>query len=95
MSLRRFITRREKPHKLLSDQETNFKGGSSELQETFNSLVPDLQSQLASQQIHFCFNLPSVPILEAHGSKKSAQSSRLCTPSWALKLSQKKSFGQF
>lgn len=27
MSLRRFISRREKPAELLSDQETNFKGG--------------------------------------------------------------------
>ncbi|XP_077371637.1 uncharacterized protein LOC144015480 [Festucalex cinctus] len=61
MSLRRFISRRGKPHELLSDQGTNFKGGSSELQDTFSSLAPDLQSQLASQQIHFPFNPPSAP----------------------------------
>lgn len=61
MSLRRFISRRGKPYELLSDQGTNFKGGSSELQEAFRSLAPDLQSQLASQQIHFRFNPPSAP----------------------------------
>ncbi|KAK7939924.1 hypothetical protein WMY93_003250 [Mugilogobius chulae] len=61
MSLRRFISRRGKPHELLSDQGTNFKGGSSELHEAFNSLAPELQSQLASQQIHFRFNPPSAP----------------------------------
>lgn len=61
MSLRRFISRRGKPHELLSDQGTNFKGGSSELQEAFNALAPELQSQLASQQIHFRFNPPSAP----------------------------------
>ncbi|KAE8289497.1 hypothetical protein D5F01_LYC11199 [Larimichthys crocea] len=61
MGLRRFIARRGKPYELLSDQGTNFKGGSSELKEAFNSLTPSLQSQLASQQIHFQFNPPHAP----------------------------------
>lgn len=56
MGLRRFIARRGKPYELLSDQGTNFKGGSTELKEAFNSLTPSLKSQLSSQQIHFRFN---------------------------------------
>ncbi|XP_026029422.1 uncharacterized protein LOC113025652 [Astatotilapia calliptera] len=61
MGLRRFISRRGKPFELLSDQGTNFRGGSSELQEAFNALGPALKSQLASQQIHFRFNPPQAP----------------------------------
>lgn len=61
MGLRRFIARRGKPFELLSDQGTNFKGGSSELKDAFSSLSPALQSQLASQQIHFRFNPPYAP----------------------------------
>lgn len=61
MALRRFVARRGKPFELLSDRSTNFKGGERELQETFNSLQPDLQAQLASQQIEFTFNPPSAP----------------------------------
>ncbi|XP_073334837.1 uncharacterized protein [Pagrus major] len=61
MALRRFIARRGKPFELLSDQGTNFKGGSSELKDAFTSLSPALQEQLASQQIHFRFNPPYAP----------------------------------
>ena len=61
MALRRFITCRGKPHGLLSDQGTNFRGSSSELQEAFKALAPDLQNQLASQQIQFQFNPPNAP----------------------------------
>ncbi|CAI5670381.1 unnamed protein product [Oreochromis niloticus] len=61
MSLRHFIARRGKPFELLSDQGTNFKGGSSELQEAFNTLSSALKSQLARQQIHFRFNPPQAP----------------------------------
>ncbi|XP_022519806.2 uncharacterized protein LOC111190345 [Astyanax mexicanus] len=61
MALRRFIARRGKPHELLADQGTNFKGGSSELQEAFKALTPELQAQLASQQIDFKFNPPHAP----------------------------------
>ncbi|KAE8292497.1 hypothetical protein D5F01_LYC09867 [Larimichthys crocea] len=61
MALRRFIARRGKPFELLSDQGTNFKGGDRELQEAFAALQPDLQEQLAPQQIHWKFNPPSAP----------------------------------
>ncbi len=47
MSLRRFIARRGKPHQLLSDQGTNFKGGDRELKEAFNNIHPQLQTELA------------------------------------------------
>ncbi|KAJ8009986.1 hypothetical protein DPEC_G00069860 [Dallia pectoralis] len=61
VALRRFVARRGKPFELLSDQGTNFKGGERELRETFKALKPELQSQLASQQIQFVFNPPSAP----------------------------------
>lgn len=61
MSLRRFISRRGKPSELLSDQGTNFKGGERELQESFKSMCPTLQTELAKQQIQFKFNPPSSP----------------------------------
>lgn len=61
MSLRRFTARRGKPHELWSDQGTNFKGGEKELKEAFVALVPELQRQLASQQIQFNFNPPNSP----------------------------------
>ncbi|XP_073718037.1 uncharacterized protein [Misgurnus anguillicaudatus] len=61
MALRRFIARRGKPFEILSDQGTNFKGGERELRETFAALQPDLQVQLASQQIKFTFNPPHAP----------------------------------
>lgn len=61
MSLRRFIARRGKPFELLSDQGTNFKGGSKELHEAFNALEPSLREQLAAEQIRFRFNPPNAP----------------------------------
>ncbi|KAL0151955.1 hypothetical protein M9458_052762 [Cirrhinus mrigala] len=61
MALRRFMARRGKPHELLSDQGTNFRGGERELREAFTALVPDLQRQLAKQQIEFHFNPPNSP----------------------------------
>ncbi|XP_039653083.1 uncharacterized protein LOC120557116 [Perca fluviatilis] len=61
MSLRRFIARRGKPFKLLSDQGTNFKGGSRELHEAFNTLEPALRDLLAAEQIRFRFNPPGAP----------------------------------
>ncbi len=60
-SLRRFVSRRGKPFELLADQGTNFKGGERELKESFSALHPELQAQLASQQIRFIFNPPSAP----------------------------------
>lgn len=61
MALRRFMARRGKPHELLSDQGTNFRGGERELREAFTALGPDLQRQLAKQQIEFQFNPPNSP----------------------------------
>ncbi|XP_067274307.1 uncharacterized protein [Pseudorasbora parva] len=61
MALRRFIARRGKPSEILSDQGTNFKGGEKELREAFAALQPELQAQLASQQIEFTLNPPSAP----------------------------------
>ena len=61
MALRRFIARRGKPYEILSDQGTNFKGGERELAETFETLQPEIQAQLASQQIKFVFNPPRAP----------------------------------
>ncbi|KAI4892801.1 hypothetical protein NFI96_002487 [Prochilodus magdalenae] len=61
MALRRFIARRGKPHELLSDQGTNFRGGSLELKEAFNALTQAVQAHLASQQIQFRFNPPNAP----------------------------------
>ncbi|XP_042627909.1 uncharacterized protein LOC109062537 [Cyprinus carpio] len=61
MALRRFIARRGKPFEVLCDQGTNFKGGEKELHRTYVELVPELQEQLASQQIIFRFNPPHAP----------------------------------
>ncbi|KAL0153282.1 hypothetical protein M9458_051409 [Cirrhinus mrigala] len=61
MALRRFIARRGTPRELWSDQGTNFRGGQRELREAYAALLPDIQSQLACQQIHFHFNPPSAP----------------------------------
>lgn len=61
MALRRFIARRGKPHELLSDQGTNFKGGERELSEAFTALQPAVQTHLAKQQIQFRFNPPGAP----------------------------------
>lgn len=56
MALRRFMSCREKPFKLLSDQGTKFKGGERVLKEAFAALGPEHQAQLAPQQIKYCFN---------------------------------------
>ncbi|KAI7814087.1 hypothetical protein IRJ41_007891 [Triplophysa rosa] len=61
LSLRRFISHRGKPYKLLSDQGTNFRGGSREMEEVFNQMQPTLRDQLAKEQIRFRFNPPSAP----------------------------------
>lgn len=61
MSLRRFVARRGKPFEILSDQGTNFKVGERELREAFAALQPEIQAQLASQQIQFSFNPPNAP----------------------------------
>lgn len=61
MSLRRFVARRGKPFELLSDQGTNFKGGSKELHEAFQAMEPALREQLAEEQIRFRFNPPNAP----------------------------------
>lgn len=51
MALRRFTARRGTPFELISDQGTNFKGGERELKKLFAALAPELQAQLATQQI--------------------------------------------
>lgn len=61
MALRRFIARRGKPYELLCDQGTNFRGGEKELRQAFAALHPELQDQLASEQIRFVFNPPAAP----------------------------------
>lgn len=61
MSLRRFVARRGKPYEIISDQGSNFKGGSSELQEAFSALEPELKCQLATHQILFRLNPPNAP----------------------------------
>lgn len=61
MALRRFIARRGKPYELLCDQGTNFRGGERELRQAFTTLHPELQAELASQQIRFVFNPPAAP----------------------------------
>ncbi|XP_067270804.1 uncharacterized protein [Pseudorasbora parva] len=61
LSLRRFIARRGKPFEILCDNGTNFTGGDHELKDTFSRMAPELQVQLAKQQIQFRFNPPSAP----------------------------------
>ncbi len=61
MALHRFIARRGKPFEILSYQATNFKGGEKELLDAYAALQPELQTQLASQQIKFSFNPPNAP----------------------------------
>ena len=60
-ALRRFVARRGKPSELLSDRGTNFIGGNRDLQETYQSLTPDLQAILAKQRISFKFSPPHAP----------------------------------
>ena len=61
MSFRRFVSRRGTPYALLSDQGTNFKGGESELRDSFDSLKPDIQGLLVKNQVRFVFNPPNAP----------------------------------
>ncbi|KAK7944873.1 hypothetical protein WMY93_000601 [Mugilogobius chulae] len=61
MAFRRFIARRGRPAEVYSDQGTNFKGGERELREAFTEMSPELQEQLAKQQITFRFNPPAAP----------------------------------
>lgn len=61
MALRRFMSRRGKPFELISDQGTNFRGWSRELQEAFAALEPDLQERLSEHTITFRFNPPHAP----------------------------------
>lgn len=61
MAFRRFSARRGKPFELLLDQGTNFWGGERELRVAFTALHPDLQAQLAKEQIQFRFNPPNAP----------------------------------
>lgn len=50
------MAQRGKLFELLSDQGTNFKGGSKELHEAFSAMEPSLQEQLAAEQIQFRFS---------------------------------------
>lgn len=61
MSLRRFVSRRGTPFKLLCDNGTNFIGGNRELQDAFDVMAPQLKEQLAKQKITFRFNPPAEP----------------------------------
>lgn len=61
LSLWHFIARRGKPFKILCDNGTNFTGGDHKLKDTFSRMAPELQAQLAKQQIQFLYNPPSAP----------------------------------
>ena len=61
MSFRRFQARRGTPATLLSDHGTNFKGGESELRESFEAMTEEAKTRLASAQVHFQFNPPNAP----------------------------------
>lgn len=61
MSFRRFQSRRGSPITLLSDQGTNFRGGESELKESFEAMAEELKNHLAPSQVHFQFNPPNAP----------------------------------
>lgn len=60
MSFRRFQSRRGRPHTLLSDQWTNFRG-ESELKAGFEDMAEDLKNRLAPYQVCFQFNPPNAP----------------------------------
>lgn len=56
--LKRFISRRGKPHKLYCDNATNFKGGHNQLKELYSYLQTDddaIQKYLADSQIEWHF----------------------------------------
>ncbi|XP_067654469.1 uncharacterized protein [Haliotis asinina] len=61
MAFRRFVARRGKPHELLSDCGSNFKGAERELRETWLTMEPSLTSQLAGCNVKFQFNPPYAP----------------------------------
>lgn len=61
MAFQRFVARKGKPFELLSDQGTNFRGGERELKQGFDALQPELQTNLAAQQVRFYFNPPNSP----------------------------------
>ena len=61
MSFRRFQARRGTPATLLSDHGTNFKGGESELRESFEAMTEEVKTRLAPAQVHFQFNPPNAP----------------------------------
>lgn len=61
MAFWRFVARKGKPFELLSDQGTNFRGGERELKQGFDFLQPELQTNLAAQQVRFYFNPPNSP----------------------------------
>ena len=88
MSLQRFIAYRGKLFELLSDQGTNFKGGSKELHEAFKAMEPTLQEQLAAEQIRFHFNPPNAPHLVDLGKERCDLWRQPCAPHWELKVSE-------
>ncbi len=59
LALRRFIARRGTPTEIISDQGTHFRGAETELREEFKEIEPQLQEQLADQQITFKMNPPA------------------------------------
>ncbi|XP_067674964.1 uncharacterized protein [Haliotis asinina] len=61
MAFRRFVARRGKPHELLSDCGSNFKGAERELRETWLTMEPSLTNQLAGCNVKFQFNPPYAP----------------------------------
>ncbi|XP_078801120.1 uncharacterized protein LOC111946770 [Oryzias latipes] len=61
LATRRFIARRGRPHELLSDCGTNFKGGDKELREAFAAMNLQLKEQLSEYQINFQFNPLNAP----------------------------------
>ncbi|KAL0151615.1 hypothetical protein M9458_051478 [Cirrhinus mrigala] len=61
LALRRFIARRGTPSEIVSDQGTNFRGAETELKQAFKEMEPELQNQLADQQITFKMNPPAAP----------------------------------
>ena len=60
MALRRFMARRGKPTKILSDNGTNFVGGERELREAVKSLSQErITSELSQSYIDWHFNTPA------------------------------------
>ncbi|KAL1279514.1 hypothetical protein QQF64_026187 [Cirrhinus molitorella] len=92
LALRRFIARRGKPFEILCDQGTNFKGAEKELHQTYAELVPELQKQLACQQIMFRFNPPHAPHFGGCWRGKFALLNKLYRSLWELNRYQRKLF---